>query len=112
MTRGRPSELVLFVDVNFWEDPKIANLSPSEQNQWLRILAEQLRSGNGPRLPFGYWGLTRKQLGRYIQAGLLIDVEGELHVNNWNSWNGRDAYKRFLTRERVRRLRARRNGDL
>lgn len=112
MKRGRPSELVLFVDVNFWDDPKVASLTPREQNQWLRVLAEQLRSGNGGCLPFGSWGLTQGQLGKYIQAGLLVDVEGELHVNNWDAWNGRDAYKRFLTRERVRRLRQRRNGDL
>lgn len=112
MKPGRPSELVLFVDVNFWDDPKVRNLTPREQNQWLRILAEQLKSGNGACFPFGSWGLTRGQLERYIEAGLLVSVEGELHVHKWDEWNGREAYKRFLGRERVRRLRARRQGDL
>lgn len=107
MRRGRPSDLVLFVDVNFWDDPKVASLTSREQNQWLRILAEQLRSGNGACLPFGCWGLTRGQLAKYLEAGLLIDVEGELHVHKWDEWNGREAYKRFLARQRKRRQRRR-----
>lgn len=112
MKRGRPSELVLFVDVNFWDDPKVRTLNAHERDQWLRILAEQLRSGNGSLLPFGAWGVPKKRLQRYLDAGLLVDRDGKLHVHKWDEWNGREAYKRFLGRERVRRLRARRQSDL
>ena len=112
MKRGRPSELVLFVDVNFWDDAKVKQLSVHERDQWLRILAEQLRTGNGSKLPLGAWGVAKKRLERYLATGLLVEIEGELHVHKWDEWNGREAYKRFLGRERVRRLRARRQSDL
>jgi hypothetical protein len=112
MKRGRPSDLVLFVDPGFWEHPKVASLTAVERDAWLRILAEQLRSRNGDTLPLGAWGLTRKRIQRYLEAGLLDEKNGSLVVHGWDSWNGREAYKRFLTRERVRRLRARRISDL
>lgn len=110
--RGPKSELVLLVDVNFWDDPKIQKLSAHERDQWLHILAEQLRTGNGATLPLGSWGLSKQRVSRYVDAGLLDKVDEELRVHKWDEWNGREAYKRFLGRERIRRLRARRKSEL
>lgn len=110
MKRGRPSDLVLFVDPGFWEHPKVASLTAVERDAWLRILAEQLRSRNGGKLPLGAWGLSKRRIRRYLEAGLLDEEDGELLVHGWDSWNGREAYKRFLARERKRRQRQR-EGD-
>lgn len=112
MSRGRPSELVLFVDPNFWDDPRVRALSPADRDQYLRILAEQLKARNGAHLPWGAWGVPRTRLRKYVEAGLLREEDDDLVIEDWDAWNGREAYKRFLTRERVRRLRARRHGDL
>ena len=108
MKRGRPSDLVLFVDVNFWDDPKIKALTAHERDQWLRILAEQLRAGNGSKLPFGGWGASRQRIRKYVELGLLEEIDGGLCVHKWDEWNGREAYKRFLVRQRVRRHRDKR----
>jgi len=110
--RGRPSDLVLFVSVDFFRDPKVQALTPAERLQWLEILTEQLRTGNGAELPSHAYGCSRRRVQRFREVGLLDEVEGSLHVHKWDEWNGREAYKRFLTRERVRRFRRKRDGDL
>jgi hypothetical protein len=112
MRRGRPSELVLFVDVKFWENPKVVGLTALERERWLWLLAEQLKTGSGRELPEHAYGVPRKRIARFLEAGLLDEVGGRLHVHDWDEWNGHKAYKRLLTRERVRRFRERRNGDL
>ena len=105
MKRGRPSELVLFVSVDFYDDPKIASLTMAEREQWIKILMDQLRSGNGSELPAHAYGVSRGRVARYAEVGLLDDIEGRFHVHGWDEWNGREAYKRFLARERKRRQR-------
>lgn len=112
MKRGRPSELVLFVDVNFWDNPKVIGLTTLERERWLWLLAEQLKAANSKELPGHVYGVPRKRIERYLEAGLLEEVEGRLHVHGWDDWNGHKAFKRLLTRERVRRFRERRQGDL
>lgn len=110
--RGRPYEPILFLAGGFFEDPKIVALTQAEKLEWLRLLLDHVRYGNGANLPPHGYGVSRKRLQRFSELGLLDDEEGALHVHGWDQWNGREAYKRFLTRERVRRLRARREGDL
>lgn len=104
-TRGPKSELVLFLSVDFYDDPKVAALTLGEREQWLRILMEQLRSGNGAEFRGHAYGVGRKRIDRYIEAGLLDEEDGLLLVHGWDEWNGREAYKRFLARERKRRQR-------
>jgi mannose/cellobiose epimerase-like protein (N-acyl-D-glucosamine 2-epimerase family) len=110
--RGRPYEPILFLAGGFLEDPKIVALTPGEKLEWLRLLLEHVRYGNGSDLPGHGYGVSRRRLERFSELGLLDEEEGVLYVHGWDQWNGRDAYKRFLTRERVRRLRARRESDL
>lgn len=110
--RGPKSERVLFLSENFLRHPKIRSLTDAEFRCWIEILCEQLRTGNGSELPRGVYGLSRRRRERLIELGLLDEVDGDLHIHGWESWNGREAYKRFLTRERVRRLRERRSSEM
>lgn len=108
MSRGRPqSDRVLFVSEHFFDDPKIVALSDAEFRTWVGILLEQLRSGNGSVLPRHAYGTPRRRLERLVEVGLLDSSGDALHVHGWDSWNGREAYKRFLARERKRRQRKR-----
>src|SRR5688572_29885146 len=112
MKRGRPSELVLFVDPGFWQNPKGRALTPTERDEWLRLLAELLKAGNGGEIPDHAFGVSGKRVQRYLDVGLIDNDEGVFKVHGWDEWNGRDAYRRFLTRERVRRLRKRKRAEL
>jgi len=110
--RGPKSERVLFLSENFLRHPKIRSLTDAEFRCWMEILLEQLRTGNGSQLPQRDYGLSRRRRERLIELGLLDEIEGSLHIHGWDSWNGREAYKRFLARERKRRQRARQGeGD-
>ena len=106
MKMGRPVERIVFLNADFFDDPKILSLSVHEREQWIRILAEQVKTGNGAELPRHAYGAPRERVERYAELGLLVDVEGRLHINKWDQWNGREAYKRFLARERKRRQRS------
>lgn len=110
--RGPKVERVLFIDADFFDHPKITALTRTEREQWLRLLADQLRTGNGSDLPPHAYGVPRKRLERYLELGLLDQEDDVLCVHNWERWNGREAYKRFLNRERVRRHRARRRAEM
>ena len=106
MPAGRPeSERVLFVAGSFLEDPKIRSLSAVDKLEWLRILLDHVRYGNGSYLPEHLYGLSRRRAQRFLEVGLLVDEGGVFQVHNWDAWNGREAYKRFLARERKRRQR-------
>lgn len=110
--RGPESERVLFVSEHFLDHPKIGVLTDGEFRTWMRILIEQLRNGGTSEVPQHAYGISRRRLERLIEVGLL-DREGtRLHVHGWDKWNSREAYKRFLTRERVRRLRERRRSEM
>ena len=110
--RGPKPDRVLFMDGGFLEDPKIIALTSPEKVEWLRILLDHVRYGNGSELPRHVYGASRGKLKRFLELGLVDEVEGSLHVHGWDAWNGRDAYKRFLGRERVRRLRERRGSEM
>ena len=108
--RGPKSERVLFLSENFLRHPKIRSLTDAEFRCWIEILIEQLRTSNGAELPA--WNvLSKRRRERLLELGLLDEIDGRLHIHGWESWNGREAYKRFLTRERVRRLRERRASE-
>jgi len=107
MAKRGGRERILFLSEGFLDDPRIAGLTDSEFRAWVRVLTDQLRFGNGGselRSP-----LAPRRQRRYLDVGLLEqDEEGRLHVHAWDRWNGREAWKKALTRERVRRHRARR----
>lgn len=108
MKTGRPqSDRILFVSEHFLSHPKISELTDREFREWVFVLIEQLRSNNGGNLPTHAYGIPRQRLRRFAELGLL-DSEGDrYHVHGWEKWNGREAYKRFLARERKRRQRER-----
>lgn len=110
--RGPKHERVLFVSEHFLDHPKIGELTDAEFRSWMRILLESLKSGNGEEVPSHVYGVSRRRVERLVEVGLLDRTEGALVVHGWDSWNGTAAYKRFLGRERVRRLRARRSGEM
>lgn len=110
--RGPKIERVLLLGGGFLEDPKIRGLSAADKVEWLRVLLDHVRYGNGPDLPEHLYGLSRRRAERFRELGLLDEVEGCLQVHKWDEWNGREAYKRFLGRERVRRLRERRASEM
>ncbi len=105
--RGPKRERILFLDSGFLDDAKVSALTDGELRAWLRILLEQVRSANGSEIPGHAYGVSRKRIQKLIELGLVDDAEGIWQVHGWDSWNGRDAYKRFLNRERVRRHRGR-----
>lgn len=111
-SRGPKAERVLFVSEHFLDHPKVKELTDAEFRSWVRVLIEQLRNGGTADLPDHGYGLSRRRLERFVQIGLLDTEEGHLRVHGWDRWNGREAYKRFLTRERVRRLRERRRDEM
>lgn len=109
--RGPKHERVLFLSEHFFTHPKIRALSDAEFRCWVGVLLEQLANGNAAALPEHLYGLSRRRVERLLELGLLEEEEGRLLVHGWDQWNGREAYKRFLNRERVRRHRERRSAE-
>lgn len=107
--RGRPSERVLFVSEHFLDHPKVRQLTDSEFRSWMLVLLGQLRNDDSD-LPGYAYGISRRRLERFVDLELLDRDEGVLRVHGWDEWNGREAYKRFLARQRKRRQRARETG--
>jgi hypothetical protein len=107
--RNSDHDRVLLLSLGFRHDPKISSLTDAEYRAWTNVLFDQLQFGNGSselRSP-----LSSQRRKRFLDLGLLVEGEdGRVYVNAWHEWNGREAWKRYLNRQRQQRFRDRKRN--
>lgn len=107
MRNSDEPERFLFCFPDFLDKVEATGLTQAEQGAWIRLLLQQLRWGYTYSAFHPKTDFPKRHIRRFVERGLLKERDGQLHVVNWEDWNGRKEWKRLLNRERQQRFRDR-----